>query len=884
MRRSLIPSFQLAVLAFALALVGCKAESGEAEVVQPEALPGAAVPSPVLSGTNGVAATEAVTPAPKLATAPEKLSAGIHEIVELAERGVGEDVILAFISNWPQRYNLTAEEIVYLTDLGIPESVISAMIKHSGSIASAANKPQPESVPPASATQAPVPEAQQPVATPSQPSVSVAATPEFDAGVQAQAPAQQPVQVVQPAPVVQYNVFYSSLAPYGSWFYVQDYGYCWRPTVAVVSPGWQPYSDRGRWLYSDHGWYWQSDYSWGWAPFHYGRWWSHPSHGWVWMPDTTWGPAWVTWRYSDSYCGWAPLPPGAHYREGFGFSYYGSRVSLSFDFGLRRNCYTFVPIDRFCDRTPWRHRVRHGDSVNVYNRTRIVNNIQVINNNTVINHGVSRDTIARASRAEVPTVAVRNLPSDGGRMARPDRLNLEGKETVVYRPQLPVAPAEVQGGTRRPPEGVNLVSSSGNNNAIATPLAPTAAPAAGTESISLSGSRSRAEFTGKPIQDTSGLRSVSAQESPSGSSVIRSRNSSLDRAGEPVGGASAPSTMARPIAQPSAAPVAGSPSANNRVGQATAVQSRSNNRVSTAPLRPSAPPSQPPVSKSLQAANSGVNSSADATAGQSRARSEIGAASEVRESSPQLIRTPVSPGSRREWSRSVSVPITPSRPPVVAAPQQAPISRSIVTPSQSRRSAEISRNDNGNAVSAQTGRVRESHSRAITVPSIGSRPDNRPYSRPTIPTQANAAQSPSRAVAPPAAAPSPAPSVSAPQYQGRSWAAPRTAPDYNPAPRREMMKPAAPAYRERSVQAQSPYAVSPRGIPSDGGGRGSVRTMPSAPAAAPNYSTRSGPAPAANVPSMRSYSAPPSSGRSPQAPQSQSSSGQPYSGRSRQER
>ena len=67
------------------------------------------------------------------------------------------------------------------------------------------------------------------------------------------------------------------------------------------------------------GWYWMSDYSWGWAPFHYGRWFHHARFGWCWMPDTVWGPSWVTWRYSDDYCGWAPLPPGAIYRAGVGF-------------------------------------------------------------------------------------------------------------------------------------------------------------------------------------------------------------------------------------------------------------------------------------------------------------------------------------------------------------------------------------------------------------------------------------------------------------------------------------------------------------------------------------------------------------------------------------
>jgi hypothetical protein len=54
----------------------------------------------------------------------------------------------------------------------------------------------------------------------------------------------------------------------------------------------------------------ETDWAWGWAPFHYGRWfYSGEVHGWVWVPDTVWGPAWVEWRAGGGYVGWTPLPP-----------------------------------------------------------------------------------------------------------------------------------------------------------------------------------------------------------------------------------------------------------------------------------------------------------------------------------------------------------------------------------------------------------------------------------------------------------------------------------------------------------------------------------------------------------------------------------------------
>jgi hypothetical protein len=66
-----------------------------------------------------------------------------------------------------------------------------------------------------------------------------------------------------------------------------------------------------------------SDYGWGWAPYHYGRW-AYGSYGWGWIPGRTYAPAWVTWRTGGpgfGYVGWAPMAPawgwgagGAPYR------------------------------------------------------------------------------------------------------------------------------------------------------------------------------------------------------------------------------------------------------------------------------------------------------------------------------------------------------------------------------------------------------------------------------------------------------------------------------------------------------------------------------------------------------------------------------------------
>jgi len=249
--------------------------------------------------------------------------------------------------------------------------------------------------------------------------------------------------VEQPASV---SYFYSSLAPYGSWVDVDGYGLCWQPTVGVSNPGWRPYCDRGRWMWSDSGWYWYSDYTWGWAPFHYGRWASYPRLGWIWVPDTCWGPSWVSWRYSSSYCGWAPLSPAYRYRPGFGFSYYGSSLGLSFGdpFGLNFAFYNFVPTSRFCDRSVGLHVVR-GDRVRgIHARSTAANNFQVIgNNNTVIiNNGFGRDRIASATGGQVPTATVREAPTRANN--RRETLVNNGSSMSIVRPTLPSLPERSQ--------------------------------------------------------------------------------------------------------------------------------------------------------------------------------------------------------------------------------------------------------------------------------------------------------------------------------------------------------------------------------------------------------------------------------------------------------
>lgn len=130
------------------------------------------------------------------------------------------------------------------------------------------------------------------------------------------------------------DFFYDALDPMGDWMEVQPYGYVWQPREAQ-SRGWRPYTD-GTWVYTDYGWTWKGNEPFGWATYHYGRWTRLQERGWVWVPGSEWAPAWVSWRKSPNYVGWAPLPPEAHSSSGF-----NSAVDSYYDIGP--TSYNFVP-------------------------------------------------------------------------------------------------------------------------------------------------------------------------------------------------------------------------------------------------------------------------------------------------------------------------------------------------------------------------------------------------------------------------------------------------------------------------------------------------------------------------------------------------------------
>jgi hypothetical protein len=236
--------------------------------------------------------------------------------------------------------------------------------------------------------------------------------------------------------------------------------------VAVYNAGWSPYGDGGHWVYTDCGWYWDSDYAWG-TTFHYGRWFRSPQFGWCWYPDTVWAPSWVMWRSSDDYCGWAPLPPFAVFTPGVGFYYRGVAVGVDFDFGLSADCFLFVGPDHFADRHPHSFFVPHDRAIEVFHHTTIMNHYEV-SGHSIVNRGFGTERIAAATHRPVEPVHMGSLPNAGRQGYRGEGF----QQTMHPTASAPreARPNEAQGHTAA---GPNNQVRSANEAANARPVATT---------------------------------------------------------------------------------------------------------------------------------------------------------------------------------------------------------------------------------------------------------------------------------------------------------------------------------------------------------------------------------------------------------------------------
>jgi len=255
---------------------------------------------------------------------------------------------------------------------------------------------------------------------------------------------------------VSFDLFYSNLSPHGSWLVSAEYGRVWQPRV--YTRGWNPYYD-GHWEYADVGWTWVSDYSWGGIPYHYGTWVLDPVAGWVWVPGYTWAPAWVVFRTSPDYIGWAPVAPS--FALGMSF---GSAAPVSGSF-------LFVSTRDFCAPKVRSYVVPEREARPILQRTTVVNNL-VVQNNIVVNRGPDVRVVEAASRRKIAVAPVESL-------------RRVGPYASVRRDQLAIAPERARGqvraaepvaGDRPLPPGKDRASLVGEPAPRARSTAPATAP------------------------------------------------------------------------------------------------------------------------------------------------------------------------------------------------------------------------------------------------------------------------------------------------------------------------------------------------------------------------------------------------------------------------
>ena len=379
------------------------------------------------------------------------LSPDLQEVVKLSQAKMPDDVIKNYINSTGKSYRLSVDEIIYLNGQGVSAGVITAL-QTAGANTQAV--PVPATPPPAiPVATTPPPVQTAPVPQPTTPAPAVYANvPPPDT-----APAPVVAQSAPQSPEANFQYFHDQLAPFGTWLNINGVMY-WRPDQALaVNPDWRPYYDMGQWAQTDNGLYWQSDYTWGDIPFHYGRWVLYPGMGWLWAPDYVWGPAWVFWRQdeADGAIGWAPLPVGAVFVNG-GFFYHGVAVGVGFDFGLGVACFTFVGYDHFHEPYfrmrghEWAYHIDRERMHGFYGRSVLRNDFHRDEHGRFVNDGIGRDRMEHLTHVQHASFEERNPVGDRNHLAAAHAEDPHGKPAGEPAHAEPAASHEQPAGSERP--------------------------------------------------------------------------------------------------------------------------------------------------------------------------------------------------------------------------------------------------------------------------------------------------------------------------------------------------------------------------------------------------------------------------------------------------
>jgi hypothetical protein len=138
----------------------------------------------------------------------------------------------------------------------------------------------------------------------------------------------------------------------------------------------------------------------------------------MWIPDTEWGPAWVSWRRSEGYYGWAPLGPGI-----------SINIAIGGGYNIPDEHWIFVK-DRDIERRDINHYyVDKTKNVTIIKNSTVINNTYVDNSRHVTYiAGPNKDDVQKVTGKTVNPVFVKDNDKPG------QKINKD--ELKIYRPQV----------------------------------------------------------------------------------------------------------------------------------------------------------------------------------------------------------------------------------------------------------------------------------------------------------------------------------------------------------------------------------------------------------------------------------------------------------------
>ena len=218
--------------------------------------------------------------------------------------------------------------------------------------------------------------------------------------------------IQEPDTTVSYQAFYDELSPYGKWVDYPGYGYVWSP----ADPDFRPYYTNGYWNYTNMGFTWVSNYPWGWAPFHYGRWFYETGYGWLWVPGYEWGPAWVSWRNSADYYGWAPLAPGMD-------------IGVSVGINIPFEHWAFLPHRYIYERDMGHYMLDERKNETVLSASVIINNTKYTPGRTLFATGPRIEEVERFTGKHKSPAVIHAHP-------RPAVAEVNDREMRIFKPAI----------------------------------------------------------------------------------------------------------------------------------------------------------------------------------------------------------------------------------------------------------------------------------------------------------------------------------------------------------------------------------------------------------------------------------------------------------------